>query len=88
MDVWKTFLGPFVVQQKDLACRGETRPDGSEPDYRKARPSRPEFESVKRGVRLQLMNPRSLVEKYPRFGNTCAIAVALTPNHFANVAPY
>jgi hypothetical protein len=22
----KTFLGPFVVQQKDLACRGETRP--------------------------------------------------------------
>jgi hypothetical protein len=34
------------------------------------------------------MNPRSLVEKYPRFGNTCAIAAALTPNHLASVAPY
>jgi hypothetical protein len=25
----KTFLGPFVVQQKDLGCRAETRPGGS-----------------------------------------------------------
>ena len=31
MDVWKTFLGPFGVYQKDLACRGETRPGGSQP---------------------------------------------------------
>jgi hypothetical protein len=25
----KTFLDPFVVQQKDLGCRAETRPGGS-----------------------------------------------------------
>jgi hypothetical protein len=32
----KTFLDPFVVQQKDLGCRAETRPGGSRtsPDKR------------------------------------------------------
>ena len=47
----KTFLGPFVVQQKDLACRGETRPGGSESGYRTARPAKP---ACQWGVRLQL----------------------------------
>ena len=31
MDVWKTFLVPFGVYQKELVCRDETRPGGSEP---------------------------------------------------------
>jgi hypothetical protein len=33
-------------------------------------------------------NPRSAVAKFARFGKTCGIAAALTPNHFAIVAPY
>ena len=31
MDVKETFLVPFGVHQKELACRGETRPGGSPP---------------------------------------------------------
>ena len=41
MDVWKTFLVPFGVHQKGLACRGETRPGGSKPQQRKARKRSP-----------------------------------------------
>ena len=37
---------------------------------------------------ISVMNPRSLVGKRDRFGNTDAKSAVGTPNHFASVAPY